>query len=193
MSSLNTRRRLETCLTVVLLIAALDTIYLSWRFVALFAGWVTPGTGICSWTTWIDCDKVLQTPEARAFVVPNAILALGFYTGAVIWWLVGKRLGDAYRHHVVRTLAVWLGIASLITFRFWWLLLHLDNLCPFCPWNHVLTYVAFFLALRIWQLTPRPTERLSWKPVIILVVICIAWFWSWQGAWFIAEATVLTR
>src|SRR4051812_43930363 len=120
------RRNLyQTLLTVVLCLAALDTIYLSWRYVALFGGWVTPGTGLCSWTEWIDCDKVLQTSQARTFVVPNAILALGFYTGALIWWVLGCRLGESYRHHIARTLAAWLAVASLITFRFWWLLLHL--------------------------------------------------------------------
>ena len=112
------RQRLEHWLTIVLTIAALDTIYLSWRYVALFAGWVTPGTGICSWTTWIDCDKVLVTPQARAFIVPNAILALGFYTGALLWWLFGRRLGEGYQHHLIRTLAVWLGVASLTFVRF---------------------------------------------------------------------------
>lgn len=185
------RKRLELWLTTVLIIAALDTIYLAWRFTALFAGWVTPGTSICSWTTWIDCDKVLQTPQARAFIVPNAILAVGFYTGALIWWSVGRRLGEGYRHHLVRTLAFWLGVASLLTFRFWALLLSLDHLCPFCPWNHVLTYVAFFLAIRIWQLTPRPLEHQSLRPLLMLVALCVVWFWSWQVGWFVAEAVIL--
>jgi uncharacterized membrane protein len=186
-------QRLETCLTIVLSVAALDTIYLSWRFTALFAGWVTAGTGLCSWTDWIDCDKVLQSPQARAFFVPNAILAVGFYTGALIWWLSRRRLGEAYRHHLIRTLAVWLGVASLFTFWFWWLLLHLNALCPFCPWNHVLTYVALFLAIQIWRLTPPPTHHPPLKPLLWLVAFCVAWFWAWQGAWFLAEATVLQK
>jgi uncharacterized membrane protein len=110
------RRRLEFWLSVVLIVTALDTVYLSWRFTALYAGWVTPGTGLCSWTAGIDCDKVLTTPEARAFVVPNAILGLGFYTGALWWWwFLGRRLGPAYRPHLVRSLAFWLGVASLMT------------------------------------------------------------------------------
>lgn len=185
------RKRLELWLTTILIIAALDTIYLGWRFTALFAGWVTPGTSICSWSTWIDCDKVLQTPQARAFIVPNAILAIGFYTGALIWWLVGRRLGEGYRHHLVRTLACWLGVASLLTFRFWSLLLSLDYLCPFCPWNHILTYVAFFLAIRIWQLTPRPSRHQPLRPLLMLVAVCVIWFWAWQAGWFAAEATIL--
>ncbi|HEY6805303.1 MAG TPA: vitamin K epoxide reductase family protein [Pyrinomonadaceae bacterium] len=187
------RSKLETWLTVVLSITTLNTLYLSWRFVALFAGWVTPGTGLCSWTNGIDCDKVLQTPQARFFVVPNAILAVGFYTGALIWWLAGRRLGETYRHHLIRTLAVWLGVASLLTFVFWRLLLGLPFLCPFCPWNHLLTYVAFILAVGIWRATPKPTAHHSLKPILVLVAVCVAWFWLWQGAWFLAEWTVLAK
>ena len=192
-SSVRTLQHLESWLTIVLFITTLDTLYLAWRFIALFAGWVTPGTSICSWTAGIDCDKVLQSPQARAFVVPNAILAVGFYTGALIWWLLGRRLGEAYRHHIIRTLAVWLGVASLISLRFWWLLLHLDWLCPFCPWNHVLTYVALFLAIKIWLKTPRPSDHQPLKPLLMLVALSVAWFWAWQGAWFLGEATVLRK
>jgi uncharacterized membrane protein len=186
-------RRLERALGIVLLIAAADTIYLSWRFAALFFGWVEPGTGICSWTQGIDCDRVLKTPEARAFVVPNAILGLGFYTGAAIWWFRGRRLGEEYRRHLVRTLAVWLGVASFFTFWFWWLLLHLPALCPFCPWNHVLTYLALVLAVLIQKRTPRPRAHPPWPAILRLVALCVLWFFSWQGLWFLAEATILKR
>jgi hypothetical protein len=45
----DTRRgRLEMWLSVVLVVAALDTLYLSLRFTALYGGWVEPGTGLCS-------------------------------------------------------------------------------------------------------------------------------------------------
>jgi uncharacterized membrane protein len=181
------RSRLETCLTIVLSITTLNTLYLSWRFTALFAGWVTPGTGICSWTESIDCDKVLQTPQARAFLVPNGILGFAFFSGALIWWLVGRRLGERHRHHMIRTLAFWLGVASLFTFVFWTYLLRLHALCPFCPWNHALTYLALVLAVMIWRRTPKPTEGGSHKPIITMVVVCVLWFWSWQLAWFVAE------
>jgi uncharacterized membrane protein len=187
------RPRLETLLTIVLSITTLNTLYLSWRFTALFAGWVSPGTGLCSWTDGIDCDKVLQTPQARAFIVPNAILGFGFFSGALIWWLAGRRLNEAHRHHLTRTLAFWLGIASLFTFVFWTLLFRLNALCPFCPWNHVLTYVAFVLALMIWRTTPKTEERGSLKSLLLLVTVCVAWFWLWQVGWFLAEFTVLSR
>jgi uncharacterized membrane protein len=187
------RQLLERCLTLVLVVAVLDTTYLSWRFTALYAGWVTPGTGLCSWSAHIDCDKVLTTPWARAFVVPNAILGLGFYSGALLWWLAGRRLELAYRPHLVRSLAVWLGVASLVTLWFWHLLLGLDALCPVCPWNHVLTYIALGLAVRIWQLTPHPPHHAPLAPLLRLVAVCVVWFWAWQAAWFIAEATVLVR
>jgi uncharacterized membrane protein len=184
---------LERSLTVVLVVAAFDTMYLTWRFTALFAAWVPPGSGLCSWTAWVDCDKVLQTPQARAFVVPNAVLGLGCYTGLLLWWVAGRRLGAAYRPQVIATLAVWLGMASLMTFWFWWLLLHLDALCPFCPWNHVLTYVALALALGVNRLTPRPAQPTPLGPLLRLAAVCVVWFWAWQGAWFLAEATVLRR
>lgn len=191
--SLATRQRLERWLSLVLVLAALDTIYLSWRYTALFAGWVTPHTGLCSWNTWIDCDIVLQTPDARTFIVPNAILGLGFFTGACWWWFLGRRLGPAYYPHLIRSLTVWLGIASIMTFWFWWLLVQLDALCPFCPWNHVLTYIAFFLAYRIWRLTPHPVNHQPWRPLLLLVAFCVAWFWAWQGAWFLAEYTIFAQ
>jgi uncharacterized membrane protein len=187
------RRRLEFWLSAVLIVMSLDTAYLSWRFTALYAGWVEPGTGLCSWSERVDCDKVLRTPQARAFVVPNAILGLGFYTGAALWWFLGYRLGPAYRPHMIRSLAVWLGVASVATLWFWWLLIHLDALCPFCPWNHVLTYVALFLAVRIWRLTPHPPYHQPLRPLLRLVALCVAWFWMWQGLWFLAEATILRR
>jgi len=187
------RPRLETLLTIVLSLATLNTLYLSWRFTALFADWVTPGTGLCSWTEGIDCDKVLQTPQARAFIVPNAILGFAFFSGALIWWLAGRRLKPAHHHHLVRTLTFWLGIASLFTFVFWTLLFRLHALCPLCPWNHVLTYLAFVASLLVWRTTPKPNERLSLKPLVFLVAVCVAWFWIWQIGWFVAEATVLSN
>ena len=187
------RPRLETFLTVVLSITTVNTLYLSWRFTALFAGWTTPGTGLCSWTEGIDCDKVLQTPQARAFIVPNAILGFGFFSGALICWLLGRRLKPAHQHHLIRTLTFWLGIASLFTFVFWTLLFRLHALCPFCPWNHVLTYVAFILALLIWRKTPKPTQHEPLKSLVLLVVACVAWFWIWQIGWFVAEFAMLPK
>ncbi|MBE7465679.1 MAG: hypothetical protein HS116_19575 [Planctomycetes bacterium] len=182
------RSRLARGLGLVLGITVADTLYLSWRFTALFAGWATPGSGLCSWTPGIDCDAVLRTPEARAFVVPNAILGLAFYSGCAIWWRAGLRLGPAYEHHVLRTLSVWLGIASVFTFYFWKLLLGLAWLCPFCPWNHVWTYAACFLAWRLWRLTPRPEPGAPAGPLLKLVALCVSWFWIWVGAWFWFEA-----
>lgn len=187
------RNRIETLLTIALSLSTLNTLYLSWRFIALFAGWVRPGTGLCSWTEWIDCDKVLQTPQARAFVVPNAILGFGFYSGSLIWWCVGRRLDPRHHHHLTRTLAFWLGVATLFTFVFWYLLLHLEALCPFCPWNHVLTYFSLILAVLVWRMTPQPAEPVSLRPLLILAGVCVVWFWTWQAAWFVAEFTLLPK
>jgi hypothetical protein len=127
----------------------------------------------------------LLTPQARAFWVPNAILGLGFYTGCLWWWFLGRRLGPAYRAHVVRSLTFWLGIASLVTVYFWWLLIHLDVLCPFCPWNHILTYVALAISCRLWRITPHPQEHQPLRPLLLLVALCVSWFWLWQLGWLV--------
>lgn len=179
--------RLERALTLVLTLTVLDCAYLSWRYLALKAGAVTPGTGLCSWTTWIDCDQVLSTPEARAFFVPNALLGFGFFFGCLLWWTIGRRaLDPRLRHHLVRTLAVWLVIASGFTLRFWWLLVHLDHLCPFCPWNHLWTWVATAVALTLWRRTPRPTDPAPLAPLLALVALCVGQFFLWLAAWWLA-------
>jgi uncharacterized membrane protein len=183
------RRSLEILLGVVLIITVLDTAYLSWRFIALHAGLVVPGTGICSWSASVDCDRVLLRPEARAFYVPNGLLGFSFYFGCLVWLGVGYyRLGEAYRHHVIRTLLFWLAVATLFTFRFFWLLIHLDVFCPFCPWNHVLTYLALILAFLIWRRTPRPHSQAPLRPLVLLVVVCVAQFFLWLALWAIAFA-----
>jgi uncharacterized membrane protein len=183
-------RNLERLLTIVLVITVLDTAYLSWRFIALHAGWAISGTGICSWSAHIDCDKVLLTSQARAFYVPNAILGFGFFCGCLLWWTVGSRLGEPYRYHIRRMLALWLAVATLFTFWFIWLLIHLDALCPFCPWNHLLTYLALAAALKLWQETPRPAEAMRVKPLVVLTIFCVFQFFLWQVIWIIANSKV---
>jgi uncharacterized membrane protein len=96
--------RFERVLSAALILNVLNTGYLSWRYIALHAGWVTPGTGLCSWTAGIDCDRVLMTPQARAFWFPNALLGFGFSLGCLVWWMAGTRLGPAYRRHIIRSL-----------------------------------------------------------------------------------------
>ena len=141
--------RAETVLVTALILASLNTAYLSWRFLALHAGLVTPGSGLCSITAFIDCDQVLMTPQARAFYVPNALLGFGFFLGCSLWWRLGTRLGPEYRRRITRTLAFWLGVSCVATFWFFWLLVRLPNLCPLCPWNHLLNYVAFGAACTV--------------------------------------------
>src|SRR4051794_34636260 len=139
--------RSERLMAGALAVAALDSTYLAWRYVALRLAIVTPGSSLCSWTEWIDCDRVLLTPQANAFVVPNALLGAAFYIGCLVWWHAGKRLGPAYRFHLLRTLVFWLAVASLVTLRFFWLLVSLPNFCPLCPVNHLATYVALAAAI----------------------------------------------
>ena len=181
-------RKLERLLTLCIALAVVNTAYLSWRYVALHAGWVRPGASLCSWTEGIDCDRVLLTPQARAFYFPNALLGFGFWLGCLIWWEAGRRLGADYRHHVLRTLAFWLGVAGLFTVRFFWLLAHLEAFCPLCPWNHVLVYAALAIAFLLWRRAPRPTRPRPFAPLVWLVVFCVSQFWLWQSAWMLARS-----
>ena len=181
-------RRLERLLTVAILLAVVNTAYLSWRYLALQAGWVVSGTSLCSWTEGIDCDKVLLTKEARAFYFPNALLGFGFWLGCLVWWELGRRLGPGYRRHVLRTLAFWLAVAAAFTLRFFWLLVHLDALCPLCPWNHFLVYAALALSFALWRRAPAPSRRRPHAPLALLVAVCVSQFWLWLSLWVLARA-----
>lgn len=175
--------RSEKILTGALAVGVADCAWLSWRYVALKSGWVTSGTGLCSWTEFIDCDKVLSTPQARAFYVPNALLGFGFFFGCLLWWELGPRYGSAHRGTVIRLLALWLSVATLITFWFFWLLAHLSAFCPFCPWNHLFTYIALGAAIAAARNTPGEITARSIKALMPLVVLCVGQFVVVLVAW----------
>jgi uncharacterized membrane protein len=187
------RRGAERALSLALVIAVLDCVYLSWRYLALHGApspWVVPHTGLCSWTAGIDCDRVLVTPEARAFYVPNATLGLGFFAGAAHWWFVGARRFAEHRRLLALTLAFWLFVASLFTLRFWWLLVHLSALCPFCPWNHVFTYIAFVACALVWrgEATPEREVATPWRSLAGHAVLSIAPLILCNALWAILVA-----
>jgi uncharacterized membrane protein len=181
-----TNNRTEVVLGLALLLAVANTAYLSWRFVALRSGIVAPGTGICSLTSYVDCDQVLLRPEARAFYIPNALLGFGFFVGCILWLHLGIRLGPQYRHHVLQALAFWLGVSCGATLWFFWLLVHLPNFCPLCPWNHILNYIAFGAAVRLAVKEPRARERPRAKKLGLLVVGCVSLFLIIQVCWAMA-------
>lgn len=173
-------------LTVLSFVTVLDLGYLSWRYLALKAGLVTPGTGLCSWSEGIDCDVVLRTPQARAFFVPNALLGLGFYAGCFIVWVRGSRLGPEHQRRVMGLMVIALTSAALLTFRLFWLLFHLPALCPFCPWNHVLSYGMLGCTFVLWRRSAPTPVGLSWAPVLRVVGLAVAQFWAWLLAWGVA-------
>ena len=185
MNKIFSANKIEFLLKIVLLLAVVNTAYLSWRYLGLREDFVTAGTGICSLTDFVDCDKVLSTNEARAFYVPNALLGFGFFFGCFLWLIIGFRLGANYRYHVIRTLVFWLVIATFLTFRFIWLLVHLPALCPLCPWNHLLTYLALIFAFVLWRKTPHSHEKAESKPLILLVTLCVGQFLLWLILWSI--------
>ena len=88
-----------------------------------------------------------------------------------------------HRPFMDKVLAFWLGVATLFTAYFWWLLVHLDHLCPFCPWNHLWTWVAFGSAAVVWRRgragEVSPPASVLWPPV----AICVGQFVFWQLAW----------
>ena len=175
-------------MVVALVLAALDSTYLAWRYLALRLALVVPGTSICSWTVHIDCDRVLVTPEANAFIVPNALLGSAFYLGCLAWWGLGKRLGPDYRFHLLRTLVFWLSVASLFTLRFFWLLFHLSWFCPLCPLNHLLTYAALAFAVLEFRRTSRPKGHAPIVRMLPLVLACVAFFVLVQMVWYLADS-----
>ncbi|MEZ5424729.1 MAG: vitamin K epoxide reductase family protein [Pyrinomonadaceae bacterium] len=177
----------EKILIAALALAVLNTGYLSYRFIALRTGVAAPGTGLCSLTESVDCDRVLLTREARAFYFPNALLGFGFFFGCLVWWLAGKRLPETYRKHLSLTLTVWLGVAMLMTFWFFWLLIHLPHFCPLCPWNHLLTYIAFGASLKTHLSAPHPSkEKLSAPKLAGLIATGTAPFFIILAIWYIA-------
>jgi uncharacterized membrane protein len=177
------RIRAEVVLGTSLALASINTAYLSWRFLALHAGLVNPGSGLCSLNSYVDCDGVLLAPQARAFYVPNALLGFGFFLGCCLWWRLGNRLGPEYRRHIFQALAFWLGVSCLATLWFFWLLVRLPNLCLLCPWNHLLNYVAFGAALRLALSAPKSKERLTALPLALLVTLCVSLFIVIQLGW----------
>lgn len=184
-------------MSLALIVAVIDCVYLSWRYLALHGAptpWVVAHTGLCSWTVGIDCDRVLVTAEARAFFVPNATLGLGFFAGAAHWWFRGVRRYPEHRLHLARTLAFWLGVATLFTLRFWWLLVHLPALCPFCPWNHGFTYLAFASALLVWRREQRTHTgtHAPWQQLIPHVAVSISPLIAINALWWLlARAGVI--
>jgi uncharacterized membrane protein len=174
-------------MVAALILAALDSTYLSWRYLALRLGLVTPGSSICSWTAHIDCDRVLLTPEANAFFIPNALLGSAFSIGCLFWWGFGNRLGVEYRFHLVRTLVFWLSVASMGTLWFFWLLFHLDWFCPLCPLNHVMIYIALACAVVLYRRMPRPVGPARLGPLAALVALCVGYFLLVQVLWYVAE------
>ena len=125
------------------LFAAIDLIclYLTVRYLRLHTGRVQPGTSLCSWTRYIDCDQVLLTREARRFMIPNAVLGLSFnLAGTAIYFAALS----SNRHSLWLLLAGMYAFSAAVTVVFWRLLLRLSSLCPLCPLHHILTYIILF-------------------------------------------------
>jgi uncharacterized membrane protein len=130
---------LITSVTLVLI-----CIYLSYRYHRIKARPNEIGSSFCSWTTYIDCDKVLSTKEAKFFIIPNAYLGLAFNSIGLALIIILQQSNSTW---LMNTLIFMYTVSSMVTFIFWYLLLRLPNLCPLCPTHHVLTY-SLLLSLK---------------------------------------------
>ncbi|MEY4187295.1 MAG: hypothetical protein RIT02_2329 [Planctomycetota bacterium] len=128
------------------LFAAINMIclYLAARFLRLHTGRVRPGTSLCSWTAYIDCDQVLLTREARYFVIPNALLGLTFNLAGTAVCIMAIRSDN---QSLWLLLACMYTVSAAVTAVFWKLLLRLPSLCPLCPLHHFLTYIILICCL----------------------------------------------
>jgi uncharacterized membrane protein len=183
---------LERVFAILLLAAVLNAGILSVRYTQLRRFGAPVGTGICSFTDKVDCDKVLVTPQARAFFVPNAYLGLSFFLGCAIFWFRGKRLPSEYKIYLNHILLYLLGLGILFTLVFWWLLLHLPALCPLCPWNHLLIYLLFGCMWKLikMDLAQNISPKLSFQillkePIVRLAVISVSPFVLIHLIWLI--------
>jgi hypothetical protein len=84
-------------------------------------------------------------------------------------------------------------VASVVTLRFFWLLVHLSFFCPLCPLNHVATYVALAAALLTLRQIPRPGIHVELRRLIPLVVSCVLLFLILQLLWYAAEVNGMLR
>lgn len=169
---------------ILLALAVLNAGYLTWRFLLVQQDPGQIGHSLCSFTETIDCDKVLSSPPARAFYVPNAILGLGFLLGCLLWVVMVRRLSDAYRRPALKVLRAMLLLGTAFTFIFWYLLLNLDVFCVLCPVNHISIYLALILcqrALMEWPETdgefePQRLWRLAGLSIGVFLGLQIAWY-----------------
>lgn len=184
--------RAARILMLALVVGAINSGYLGWRYIALHAGLEAPGTGLCSWSRFVDCDRVLLTPEANAFVVPNALLGFGLFAAALLWWVLGRRFGPAYQPALTRTLSAVFALAAVLTLYFFRLLAGLDHFCPLCPINHVLVWTAFGASLRLVRTMPRNSAA-PVRPLLLLGGACAVLYACILGAWWVAESAGVLR
>jgi thiamine transporter ThiT len=83
-----------------------------------------------------------------------------------------------------------LSTASLASLWFWRLLLQLEALCPVCPWNHVLTYVALGFAARLRLKQKQRMSNENSGQLGQLAAVCVLWFLLCLAGWFFFEFSV---
>ncbi len=191
--------RVERVFRAAAWVAVANCVYVTWRYLALHAGAVRPGTGLCSlydrafliFPRGVDCDPVLLSPQARAFYVPNATLGLGFFLGCALFW--ERCRSTPQRGAAIALLRLWMPLATLFTLRFFSLLVFLPTLCPVCPWNHLLTWLMTWAMWRMGRDEKTPSLNVALSslrgPIALGVSVFVAAQVLWAVPWAMGRLT----
>ncbi|MCB9232952.1 MAG: hypothetical protein H6581_14910 [Bacteroidia bacterium] len=175
--------RYLTLLKIVLALATLNAAYLCWRFILVHEDPSAVGTSLCSFTETIDCDKVLSTPQARAFFFPNATLGFGFLLASLIGLWLTFMMERQYWRPLLKFLQKMLILGAGTTLIFWYLLLNLPVFCVLCPVNHISIYLALILVTLMLKDIQIETDRVDRTRFLRIIGLCAAVFFTVQLIW----------
>ncbi len=110
-------------------------------------------------------------------------MGLGLFGSCALWWALGRRLGPQAQRAVTSALLAALGLGTLFTFYFFSLLVRLPPLCPFCPWNHLFTWLALGAAILTRRQQPPERGAPPRRKLAALVALCVGAFFAVQLIW----------
>ena len=102
-----------------------NALYFTASYYGLFQGGLIPTAGT-------SCQKVMQTPDARALGLPNFLLGVVYYPALIaLIWTAGPASGWMTAARIASWLAVLLGLYLIHVLRF-----RLRVSCPLCMAGH---------------------------------------------------------
>lgn len=100
----------------------------------------------CSTTSFVNCLKVTTSSQSYFLGIPVAVLGLGFFMTAVLFYNpVAWRSHRRWVHQV----RVWLSIVSMC-FVLWLLyaeLIVIGSICEYCTGVHIVTFALFVVTM----------------------------------------------